>query len=252
MKHDSKKRGVAVKGSWIPSGLDFLRSRACAEMSPHGSKLLLDVFSMLGPNATRNGDICLAPKLMRVRGWTSRATLNAAVNELLDYRLLVKTRQGDRLDCNLFACTLYPLDCDLKKLDVKPGCYLTSDYMNGGELAKPPTEDRPAKWRVARKTKLAAPLRYKVGGNRSATVQSDNSNRAEIATSFRYGTKPHVFDDSTVPLRVTYIDKPSVGSKSSCNVAHAIRKDRPRKHRDSIFTIRLSTTFDRGHLRLAA
>src|SRR5688500_5706545 len=100
MRKDYKKRSVAVTGTWLPLGLDFLRSRACAELSPHGAKLMLDLFSMLGPNATKNGDISLAPKIMLVRGWTSRSSLGAAVSELLKHGLIVKTRQGSRLDCS--------------------------------------------------------------------------------------------------------------------------------------------------------
>ena len=162
MRHDSKKRSIAIKGAWLPVGLDFLRSKACAELSPLAAKLLLDVLALLGPNATRNGDISLAPKVMAVRGWSSRSSLGAAVQELLQFGLLVLTRQGSRMDCNLYACTLYPLDCDLGKLDVKPGCYLTTDYMQRDTLAKPPTDANPAEWRRARKTKTVAPPRDKV------------------------------------------------------------------------------------------
>ncbi len=89
---ESKKRGIAVAGTWVPLGLAFLRSRACASLSPHGAKLLLDLMALLGPNATRNGDLSLAPQDMAVRGWTSRATLLAAIRELVEHGLLVQTR----------------------------------------------------------------------------------------------------------------------------------------------------------------
>jgi hypothetical protein len=172
MARETKKHGIAVRGAWLPVGLDFLRSRACAELSSLGAKLLLDVMSMLGPNATRNGDISLAPKVMAVRGWASRSSLAAAVQELLQFGLLVRTKQGTREDCSLYACALYPLDCDLSKLDVRPGCYLTTDYMQQDTLAKPPTELNPATWRYARKTQTVAPPRDKVSKVRPATGQS--------------------------------------------------------------------------------
>lgn len=173
MANKSKKHGIAVRGSWLPVGLDFLRSQACAELSPLGAKLLLDVMALLGPNATKNGDISLAPKTMAVRGWTSRSSLRAAVQELLQFGLLVQTRQGSRMDCSLYACALYPLDCDLSKLDVKPGCYLTTDYMGkGADSAKPPTESKPANWRRARKMQTVAPPRDEVSAVRPATVQT--------------------------------------------------------------------------------
>lgn len=168
-----KKRGIAVTGSWLPLPLDFLRSRACAELSALGTKLLMDVLSMLGPNAAGNGDISLSPKHMAIRGWTSRASLLAAVLELQECGLLSMTRQGSRLDCSLYAMTLFPLDCDLKKLDVRPGSYLRTDYMGAGlTLANPPTETQPARWRKARKLKTVAPPRNKVPEVCSATEQS--------------------------------------------------------------------------------
>ncbi len=168
----SKKHGIAVTGAWIPVPLAFLRSRACAELSPHGAKLLLDILGLLSTNAGRNGDICLTPKLMAIRGWSGRATLGAAVKELIDHNLLFMTKQGSRLDCSLFACTLYPLDCDIDKLDVRPGCYFTSAYIGDGSKQKEPTEEHPAKWRQVRKTETVAPPRNAKQSKRSATVRT--------------------------------------------------------------------------------
>jgi hypothetical protein len=172
MGRDTKKKSIACSGTWVPVPLDFLRSKACAELSPMGAKLLLDVLALLGPNATRNGDICLTPKLMTVRGWSGRASLAATVKELLKHGLLVKTRQGHSLDCCLFALTLFPLDCDISKLDVRPGCYRMSDYMGpDAEAAKPPTEIAPARWRHPRKTQTVAPPRNATPEKRTATVR---------------------------------------------------------------------------------
>lgn len=191
--------------------LDFLRSRACAELSPHAAKLLLDVFALLGPNANRNGDLSLSPKAMRVRGWSGRETLNAAVRELIDNGLLSQTRQGSRLDCSLFACTLYPLDCDLKKLDVRPGCYLQTNYMGtGATLANPPTESKPATWRRARKTQTVTPPRDEEGAERPVAGQTASPESSKTARTSRHGTKPPVFEGASVPPRVTYLDSPSV------------------------------------------
>lgn len=221
MNGRGRKRGVAVKGAWLPISLDFLRSRACAELSPHAAKLLLDVLALLGPNAARNGDISLTPKLMTVRGWSGRDTLGAAVRELIGHGLLVQTRQGSRLDCSLYACTLFPLDCDMRRLDIGPGSYRTTDWMCGGDLADPPTETRKARWRRARKgtstgsrkaakTETVAPPRDDVRQERPATGRSDTENEAEFPTSSRPGTKPPVFEGASVPPRVTYIELPSL------------------------------------------
>lgn len=168
----NKKRGIAVTGPWLPVSLNFLRSRACSELSPHGAKLLLDVLSLLSTNASRNGDICLTPKLMAVRGWPGRASLRAAVMELVNNNLLFLTKQGSRLDCSLFACTLYPLDCDFGKLDVRPGCYFTSAYVGDGSMQKEPTDQEPARWRRARKTETVAPPRNDIHRKRSTTERT--------------------------------------------------------------------------------
>lgn len=158
----SKKQNIAAAGSWLPIPLEFLKSRALAELSPIAAKLLFDVLALLGRNCIGNGDLSLAPKRMAARGWTSRSSLAAAVLELLEHGIIFRTRHGSRLDCSLFACTLYPLDCDLKKIEERPGCYRQSEYMgDGASLAAAPTEINPARWRRARPAKMisVAPLR---------------------------------------------------------------------------------------------
>jgi len=200
----SRKRSVAVSGSWQPVPLPFLRSRACAELSPHAAKLFLDLLALLGPNATRNGDLSLSPQDMARRGWTSRSTLQAAVRELEAHDLIFRTKQGSRLDCNLFAVTLYPMDCDFKKLDVGPGGYTSRDWESAGLNA--PTDEQPAEWRRARKTLLDAPPRDKVGKNRPATGQTPAQTKPKNGTLSRHGTKTPVFPASSVPPRVTYLD----------------------------------------------
>lgn len=208
----SRKHGIAVSGSWLPMPLEFLRSRACAELSTHGSKLLLDVLSMLGPNATRNGDISLTPKLMAVRGWSGRSTLNAAVQELEGHGLLVRTRQGGRLDCTLFALTLFPINCDVRKLDQHAvGSYTSRDFATAG--ATPPTEQQPAAWRQARKTQSVAPPRDKAPSDRPATGQAQRTAPTKTATLSRHGTKSPVFAPSIVPPRGTYLDPMSLHSQ---------------------------------------
>lgn len=204
VKH--KKHGLAVSGTWTPIGLPFLRSRACASLSPHAAKLLLDMHGLLGPNATRNGDLCIAPQVMAARGWTSRATLLAAVRELEQHELIVKTKQGSRLDCNLFAITLYPLSCDLRKLDVGPGCYTTRDWEKAGLAA--PDDDRPARWRRARKSISADPPRNEPGNPVPPRNKAARVTRANKGTLSRSGTNHGVSALLAVPPRVTYLDKP--------------------------------------------
>jgi hypothetical protein len=153
-----KKSSVNVDTPWIPVPIRFLRSKACASLSVHASKLLLDVLASMQSNGGRNGDISLTPSLMRKRGWTSRATLQAAIQELLDANLLSLTRQGSRFSTSLFACTLYSISCSFDKLDIRQGNYSRHDYGGpNGCLAKEPTNDQPAKWKVVRKNIFRCP-----------------------------------------------------------------------------------------------
>jgi hypothetical protein len=165
----ARKKTVAVNGQWLPVPLEFLRSSACASLSPHAAKLLLDVLGSLGPNAIRNGDISLAHGVLDRRGWSSRSTLLAAVRELMDCGLLVKSRQGGRLDCSLFACTLYPLD-SASPLEINQNAYTTRDWAGPrGELAQKPETATPVVWRRARKSKTVAPPRDDMPKKRPAT-----------------------------------------------------------------------------------
>lgn len=178
MRND-KKRSIAVSGTWQPVPLDFLRSLACAQLSPHASKLLLDMLSFMGPNATRNGDISLAPKVLAPRGWTSRASIAAAVSELQDAQLIRQTRQGGRKDCSLWAVTLYPLDCDRRKVDPGADSFTSRDWMQASiKAAQMPTEHAPATWKRARKNSLACPATEQSREVRSATEQSPTRKRA--------------------------------------------------------------------------
>lgn len=209
----TKKHSIAVSGAWLPVPLEFLRSRACAELSPHAAKLLLDLMALLGPNATRNGDLSLAPKAMKARGWSGRETLRMAVAELLSHGLLAQTRQGSRRDCSLYALTLYPVNCEVDKLDfgAGPGSYTTQDWRAHGDSM--PTEAKPAMWRRARKTVLLTSPRDKVPETRPATERMSLKQAVMTPTSSRHGTKPPVVEPKLVPPRGTYLDKPSVGAR---------------------------------------
>ena len=147
MNKNSKKERVGVVGPWIAVSIGFLRSEARTRLSPHASKLLLDVLSMLKPNGQGNGDISLTPSLMKPRGWTSRATLRAAIQELWDAKLLFQTRQGHRFATSLWALTLYPIACDFSKLDINPGTHTTHDYVGlEGKLGKGTSKENPISW----------------------------------------------------------------------------------------------------------
>jgi hypothetical protein len=113
LKQAKEKRGG---GMYVPLPFDVLRSPALTALSAHALKLLLDLLAQY--NLRNNGDLTAAWTVMCKRGWRSRDTLFKAVTELEAQGWIMKTRQGGRKRCNLYAVTFFAIDeCD-GKLDV--------------------------------------------------------------------------------------------------------------------------------------
>lgn len=209
----TKKSPVTVRGPWIAMPLDFLRSRAWAELSPHAAKMLFDLCAGLGPNAKGNGDLSAAPSVLRPRGWTSNATLAAALAELEAAELICVTRRGNRKQCALFAVTLWPLFCDPTKVDVKPGSFTTLDWERGNRTgAERPTADKPAKWAAARKT---APKKIEVSppatGEPGQDMHPPRGNLKADLSGYApaTGANAGLSVAEVPPPRVTFLDSPS-------------------------------------------
>jgi len=226
-----RKGGVSVRGDWLPMSIVFLRSRACAELSPQAAKMLLDLCSQLGPNARGNGDLSAPPVTMRPRGWTSNATRQAALAELIEARLVVVTREGDRRRCRLFALTLWPMHCDFSKLEHGPGCYATSDWMQSGQRADPPSIDRPARWHSIRNGEKSQPA----AGQRAVVVTPQRVEPTPSAGSYRpaTGSQVPVSTPNVNPQRVTFLDTPSTaldkGPADSMSKPTAVDVGAPKK-----------------------
>lgn len=115
LKNAKEARGG---GNYLPFNCSVLQSKALANLSPHASKLLLDIASQwrLG----NNGDASAAfEKVLRQRGWKSKTTLHKALRELLDSGLIVQTRQGSLHKCSLFALGWLAINECGGKLDMK-------------------------------------------------------------------------------------------------------------------------------------
>lgn len=101
----------------IPKALLELKDFKC--LSAKALKLLIDLASQF--NGKNNGDLCMALKLMKDRGWSSNDTLNKAKRELLDKQLIILTKQGGLgIGPNLYAITWQPIHECGGKLDVAP------------------------------------------------------------------------------------------------------------------------------------
>lgn len=91
-------------------------------LSGNAVKLLLDLaFQYRGGN---NGDLTTAFNVLKVRGWTSRATIDRAKKQLLLNELIKETRPGQFINpggrCALYALTWAAIDeCPGKSLACK-------------------------------------------------------------------------------------------------------------------------------------
>jgi hypothetical protein len=85
-------------------------------LSHKAKSLLLDFLAQYRGN--NNGDFSCTWSLMEKRGWSGRSQLRAAQDELEETGFIVRTRQGGRHKCNLFAVSFYAIDDCGGKLDM--------------------------------------------------------------------------------------------------------------------------------------
>lgn len=145
----SKKRGrdkVAVGGDWFAVPVAFLASRACAELSPMATKMLVGFLGQLRSNHFGNGRMDACKATLRRLGWTSDASAQAAIKELISAGLLAVTRRGCKGTVGLFGLTLFPMHCQSKGLDVGPGAWTVATWREEPGVVDPPTDDAPAVW----------------------------------------------------------------------------------------------------------
>ena len=110
-------KGRRSNGSFAALPHHILHGEQYALLSAHSVKLLVDLFGQF--NGQNNGDYTAAWSVMTKRGWTSKAALYRALNELLALGWIIKTRQGGRNCCSLYGVTWLSInECD-GKLDVK-------------------------------------------------------------------------------------------------------------------------------------
>ena len=109
----AKAKGRRESGSYVAMPHGVLRHPNFANLTPRATKLLMDLCSVY--NGRNNGDMATAWSTMKFRGWRSRDQLGKAQQELLAKGFIIKTRQGGRNRCNLFAVTIWAIDdCDGK------------------------------------------------------------------------------------------------------------------------------------------
>ncbi|MBL8310451.1 MAG: hypothetical protein JNL19_08525 [Burkholderiales bacterium] len=132
-------RGAADKrdkGAFRQVPISVLDGRAYLDCSPHARMLFFDMLTQY--RGANNGDLSIAWKLMKPRGWRSEATLHKAKRELIEAGLIVETRMGARPN----RCSLYALTCF--RLDESPKLEMTSkSFPFGAYKLKDPTTATP-------------------------------------------------------------------------------------------------------------
>ncbi len=123
-KKRERTKGRKTYKSFFGLPHDLLESANFISLSPRSVKLLIDIgVQYRGKN---NGDLCIAWKLMKERGWKSKSQLHKAKTELLEKGILILSRVGGRNKATLFALSFNSIDeciekkTQTSKLDINP------------------------------------------------------------------------------------------------------------------------------------
>ncbi|MGK0489014.1 MAG: hypothetical protein ACJAXB_002205 [Candidatus Endobugula sp.] len=114
----AKAKGRNEKGRFVALPHHCLNHENYIRMNDKAKTLIVNV--ALQYNGSNNGDLCIAFSMMKKQGWKSKQTLYLAINELLHYGWLVRTRIGGLNKMpNLYAITFHSIDECKGKLDIK-------------------------------------------------------------------------------------------------------------------------------------
>lgn len=194
--------GVAVDGQWIAVPVSFLASRACAELSPLASKMLLLLMGELRSNHFGNGRLDAHADRLRRYGWTSKESARAALRELEEASLIVRTQQGHKGQMSLFGVTLFPMHCEPRGLDVGPGAWRVSDWRENVGAELPPTDESPAQWRRPRGGEKRNPIPRSGGALPECAPVAGEQMPPRLACSPVAGPQTQVSTGNAPPWRV--------------------------------------------------
>ena len=106
-RRNNKPRGRGSR-PFVMIFTDMLQHPNFCRLSGRAVKLLMNVSASYRGN--NNGDLAVTLKVMSPSGWTSNDQLRKALAELLHYGFFVKTRQGGRNHCSLYALGWHAID----------------------------------------------------------------------------------------------------------------------------------------------
>jgi hypothetical protein len=114
-------------------------------LSSYEVKLLMDLYAQY--NGRNNGDFHCTWSLMEKRGWHSEDTLHRALKGLIGRGWIIRSRQGGKHRCSLYAVTWLRIDeCggkhDLRATITAPGTWKNKtvlqepEHITTGNVAK--------------------------------------------------------------------------------------------------------------------
>lgn len=138
-RNRQKSKGRRESGSFCALPHSILESPEYATLSAKAVKCLLDIFGQF--RGANNGDLGANWKEMKKRGWKSRDTLAHALLELTASGFILKTRQGGRRKCSLYAVTWLAINECGGKLDMAPTHVATNTWRTA-KANSPSARDR--------------------------------------------------------------------------------------------------------------
>jgi hypothetical protein len=126
-RHDRwKATGKGKTHSFVQFPHVMLTHPAFLNLSGRACKALLYLAGQY--KGGNNGDLQATIKVARAAGWSSASNLQAATRELEEAGFIVKSRQGGRNRCSLYALTWFAVDqCD-GKLDIPVTRVASNDW----------------------------------------------------------------------------------------------------------------------------
>ena len=128
-KSYSKAKGRKESGRFTALPHRCLDHENFTNMTHKGVRLFIDVAAQY--NGHNNGDLCITFSMMKKRGWGSKQTLYLAIDELLHYGWIVRTRIGGlNKTPHLYVLTFHSIDECGGKLDIKPTKVASGNWKN--------------------------------------------------------------------------------------------------------------------------
>jgi hypothetical protein len=117
-----KNKARRFTGQFAALPHTVLKNKDYIGLSNKSKALLVEL--ALQYNGSNNGDLTVAFAVLRGRGWKRKATISAAVKELLASDLITRTREGQFQNpfarCSLYAINWNGIDeCKSKDLNVR-------------------------------------------------------------------------------------------------------------------------------------